>query len=218
MAMVRQHFAGRLAEESGESTDPTTIARPFDPQARGTILGEGGGILVLEAQEVAESRGARPYAVVAGFASSQSVGRDTVGLDLPADGEDLAHAISGALAQAEVNPADIDAIAPFGSSIAVVDRNEEAAIKRVFGAAAGAIPIITTVPNVGNCGAGNGAVGLCVAARCLRDQKLPARLNTTGAEGLDANACEAREAKLNTILVCTSSQGGQNTAVVLRKA
>ncbi|UCD74385.1 MAG: hypothetical protein JSV91_11410 [Phycisphaerales bacterium] len=217
MAFARQIFAQRLAEATGEGVDPTTVARPFDPQARGTVLGEGGGILVLEAQDIAQARGAEPYALVAGFASTQSFCPDTVGLQLPEDGDGLAEAIEGALREADMGIGDIDAIVPFGSSIPNVDQGEAAAVRRVFGDRASSIPLITTVPNVGNCNAGNGAVGLCVAAKCLREQKLPARINTSGANGLDANSCGARDAKLETILVCSSSQGGQNAAVVLKR-
>ena len=217
MAYLRQHFAGRLAKTNGEA-DAATAARPFDPTATGTVLGEGGGILVLEAADSAAQRGAKPYAEVEAFAATQSFCPDTVGLEPPADGESIADAAHLALDQAKLTAADIDAIVPFGSSIPSVDAAEAAAIRSVFGDRASSVPIVTTVPNAGNCAAGNGAVGLCVAARCLREQKLPARLNTTSAEGLDANACPSRGAMLNRILIITTSQGGQNAAVVLRKA
>jgi len=85
----------------------------------------------------------------------------------------------------------------------------------VFGDRAASLPIVTTVPNVGSCAAGNGAIGLSVAARCLREQRLPARLNTTGARGLDADRTPALSAELRHVLVATTSQGGQNAAVVL---
>ncbi|MDY7108696.1 MAG: beta-ketoacyl synthase N-terminal-like domain-containing protein [Planctomycetota bacterium] len=216
MAYLRQHFAGRLAKTNGEAD--ATVARPFDPAATGTVLGEGGGILVLEAAESAEQRGAMPYAEVEAFAATQSHCPDTAGLDLPADGESIADAMRLALDQAKLTAADIDAIVPFGSSIPSVDAAEAAAIRAVFGERASAVPIITTVPNAGNCAAGNGAVGACIAARCLREQKLPARLNTTGADGLEANACPSRETALERILIVTTSQGGQNAAIVLKRA
>jgi 3-oxoacyl-[acyl-carrier-protein] synthase II len=215
MAYLRQHFAGRLAKTNGEAD--ATVARPFDPSATGTVLGEGGGILVLEAGDSAEARGVKPYAEVEAFAATQSFCPDTVGLELPPDGESIADAMQIALDQAKLAPADMDAIVPFGSSIPSVDAAEASAIRAVFGERAASVPIITTVPNIGNCAAGNGAVGVCVAARCLREQKLPARLHTTGAEGLDANACPSRDAALDRILIVTTSQGGQNAAIVLKK-
>ena len=52
---------------------------------------------------------------------------------------------------------------------------------------------------------------------CINKQKLPARLNTTAADGLDANACPSRDAELTSVLVFSTSQGGQNAAVVLKQ-
>jgi 3-oxoacyl-[acyl-carrier-protein] synthase II len=216
MALYRQHAGSRLAQ-TGDADDPATIVRPFDPAASGTILGEGGGVVVLEAMESAQSRGATVYAEVAGFASTQSLCRYS--LDFAFDPEDtgIADAIEGAMHQAGVAPDEIDAIVPLGSSIRNVDDAEAAAITRVFGERAATIPLATTIPNVGNCNAGNGGVGLCLAAKMLVEQTLPARLNTQGAEGVDANACESRPADLQCVLVVSTSQGGQNAAVVLRR-
>lgn len=216
MAFIRQEFAHRLAP-TDDGDDPATVARPFDPTARGTVLGEGGGLLVLEEREIANGRGARPYASVAGFATTQSFCPDTVGLDVPADDESLTDAVRFALDQARLGPGDVDAIVPFGSGIPSADAAERAAIHRVFGERAASIPLVTTIPAVGNCAAGNGAVALCVAARSLRAGKLPARLNTADADGLDANAAPARDADLRTIVVMTPSQGGQNAVVVLTR-
>ncbi len=214
MAYLRQHFAGRLAN-APEADDPTTIARPFDADATGTVLGEGGGLLVVEEAKLAERRGADSYARVTGFATTQSLCPDTVGLRIDPDDDSLPDAIGLALEQAKVDPDAVDAIIPFGSSIPWIDEAEAVAIRRVFGPRAAAIPLVTTVPFAGNCAAGNGAIGLCAAARCLREQVLPARLNTTGAKDLDANAVPTRAARLRHVLVATSSQGGQNAAIVL---
>ena len=214
MSYIRQEFAARLAPADG-SVDPATVARPFDPAATGTVLGEGGGLLVVEAGETAAARGRAPYARVSGFATTQSFCGDTVGLAVAPDDDALSDAMSLALDQAGVAPDDVDAIVPFGSGIPVVDALEAAAIRRVLGDRAASVPIVTTVPNVGSCAAGNGAISLCAAARCLREQMLPARLNTIGAKGLDADRAPARAARLRHVLVTTSSQGGQNAAVVL---
>jgi len=216
LAMMRQHFAGRLATtEEGE--DPTTVVRPFDPAARGSVLGEGGGILVVEALSCAATRGARVYAEVAGFACTQSYCPDTIGLKIEADGQGICDATEIALEQARIGPDEIDAIAPLGSSTPHVDQAEAAAIRQVFGDRSAEIPLITTVPNVGNCCAGNGAIPLAVASMCLKTQTLPARLNTTEAPGLDAGACPSRDAELRYVLVSTTSQGGQNAAVILKR-
>jgi len=195
------------------------VVRPFDPQARGGVLGEGGGILVLEALETAQQRGAQPYAELTGFAATQSFCPDTVGLQIEEDGSSISDAIEAALAAARIQPGDIDAIAPFGSSIPHIDRAEAAAIKRMFGDRAGSIPLITTIPSTGNCCAGASAIPIAVAAMALKTQTLPARLNTKSATGLNANASPSgpTPGTLNHILVISTGMGGQNAALVLKR-
>jgi 3-oxoacyl-[acyl-carrier-protein] synthase II len=216
MAIFRQICAKRLAHPSDED-EARRAVRPFAPDASGTIIGEGGGIIVLEAIETAEMRGAMPLAEVAGFASTQSHCRYSITFDFDPDDPAMSDAMELAMEQAGVKPDQIDAIVPFGSGIANVDQAEAAAIRRVFGERAASIPIITTIPNTGNCNAGNGAVALSVAVRAMKEQKLPARLNTHGAQGLDADACESRDAELNCVLAFSTSQGGQNAAIVLKR-
>ena len=217
MALIRQHFAKRLAPTSDDQ-DPATVVRPFDAAACGTVIGEGGGIVVVEAAEVAAARGQAPYAEILGFAATQSHCPDTVGLDLDGEGREIADAMAEALRQADTDAVDIDAVVPFGSAIPQVDRAEAAAIKRVFGDRAAEVPLITTVPNVGNCNAGAGSISVSVAASALKTQTLPARLNSESVDGLDAAACPSRSTRLERILVSSTSQGGQNVAIVLGRA
>ncbi|MCL4209968.1 MAG: beta-ketoacyl-[acyl-carrier-protein] synthase family protein [Phycisphaeraceae bacterium] len=214
MGVLRQHFARRLAP-TPDGVDPATVVRPFDPAAVGSVLGEGGGILVVEAEDSAAARGARVYARVAGFGSSQSFCPDTVGLAPDPDDTGIDAAIENALRDGGLGPESIDAIVPFGSGIPSVDAAEAAAIRRVFGPRAADIPLVTVVPNVGNCCAGMAAVSMCVAAKCLREQMLPARLSATVTPGLNAAAAPARPALLRHVLVMVTSMGGQNAAVVM---
>jgi len=216
LTFLRQVFAGRLAEASN-GVDPATVLRPFDAGSTGTVLGEGGRLVVVESSEVAARRGAAVYCEVASFASSQARCNEATGLTI-SDGDDsLSLAMTRAIERAGLTADDIDAIVPFGSGIANSDKAEAEAIKGVFGSRAAAIPLVLTVPFAGNCAAGNGAVALSVGAMCLKQQKLPARLNSGAAQGLDAGPCEAREAQLDNIMVSTTSQGGQNVVIILRK-
>ncbi len=215
MSMLRQTYAGRLAPTADR--DPVTVVRPFDPDAQGTVIGEGGGIIVVEAAEVAKKRGAEVYAEITGMASTQSFCPDTVGLEPDPEGAEIADAMELAMKQADTGPDDIDAIVPLGSSIPAVDRAEMAAIRRVFGSRSAQVPLITTIPNTGNCNAGAGVIAVAVAANAIRTQTLPARLNTGDVEGLDAAACPSRSAALGRVLVWQTSQGGQNVALVLQK-
>jgi 3-oxoacyl-[acyl-carrier-protein] synthase II len=216
MSMLRQTFAGRVAP-TGDDQDPATVVRPFDPAATGTALGEGGGLVVVESIESARRRGREAYAEITGFASTQSFCPDTVGIALDPSGTGIADAMSLAMEHAGITAADVDAITPLGSSIPAVDAAEAAAMRAVLGDRVSRVPLITTIPNVGNCNAGAGAIGVAVAAQAINTQTLPARLNTAAAEGLDADACPSRPADLENVLVSQTSQGGQSVALVLKR-
>jgi 3-oxoacyl-[acyl-carrier-protein] synthase II len=216
MGVLRQTFAKRLVPTGG-SDAPSSLVRPFAPDAAGTILGEGGGIAVLEAEESVASRGAKPIAEVLGACASQSFCADTVGAQLDS-GAEIADAIRAALEHARVTPSEIDAIVPFGSGIPSADAAEVAAITDVFGDRARSMPIVQVIPYVGNCGAGTGALAFIVAAQVLRTGTLPARINTAGCAALDANAAPSRAANVRRVLVVNSGLGGQNAAIVLGKA
>ena len=137
------------------------------------------------------------------------------------DPEDVSviKAITAALESADCEPDEVDAILPLGSGIPRMDEVDARAITAVFGDRAGRIPLITLIPYVGLCGAGLGAIAVSVAAKCLREQKLPARIGVDqpGAHGLDSGPTDARDAELGKILVFTTSLGGQNVAMLLER-
>ncbi len=214
MGFLRQQFAGRLAPDvEGEPFEARV--KPFDADASGTVLGEGGGILVVEALETARARGGRAIAELMGFGASQGFCPDTVGVELDAEESGISDAMEGALDEAEVRPDEIDAIVPLGSGIPAVDRAECRAIQRVFGDRSREIPILTIVPNVGECGAGAGALQLIAAAQAIATQMLPTRMNTTNSPGLTASKAPASRTRLRRVLVSTCGMGGQNVAMIL---
>jgi len=216
MGMLRQTFAGRVAP-APPGVDPASVVKPFAPDANGSAIGEGGGIVVLEDEATAIARGAPRLARFVGFGASQCFPHDPFAADLSGCGDDIAEAIRVALADAAITPADIDAIVPSGTGIPGVDAGEAAAIREVFRARAAEIPLVQVTPFVGLCGAGSGALSVAVATRCLLEQKLPARINTLGCTDLDANVAPARSATLHRILVLSTSLGGQVAAAVLER-
>ena len=217
MAYLRQELAGRLAPCTVEE-DATKKVKPFDPSSPGALVGEGGGILVLEAEETARARGARMHAVLAGTGASQSWCEDTVGLVPDATGESLADAILAALRDAGIAASDIDAIIPYGCGVPALDALEAKALGRVFGESLGSKPIVTLAPSIGATVAGFGTIAVSVAVKCLSEQRLPARLNSASTGALCAAAAPSEARALRNILVCTPSLGGQNSAVVLSQA
>jgi 3-oxoacyl-(acyl-carrier-protein) synthase len=216
MGLLRQTFAQRLARVD-VGGDGAAAVRPFDPSAAGTVLGEGGGLLVVEDAESAKSRGATAWAELRGFAATQCHCEDTVGVDLAHAGDDIAAAVEGALQQAGVRADQVDAVVPMGSGIASVDAAEAHAIRQVFGDRAASLPLVTVAPQVGIVGAGTSALAACVAARCLREQRLPARLSTKGSAklGVDADARGSIAATLRNVVVTTTGLGGQSAAMLL---
>ncbi len=225
MGLLRLQQAGRIAPVCGvrpdEDSEQNPVA-PYDPEAPGQLLGEGGGILILERESAARARGARALAELAGFGAAHSPG----GLDLldpeggaPAINDGLVDAIERALDDAGVGASEVDAIVPHGAGVRRLDVGEAGALRRVFGERLSAIPLVTWVPNLGECMAGNGGLQAALATMCLVSQRLPARLHARceGRVGdMLAGRCAARDAGLRHVLVCSSSLGGSNAALVLR--
>ncbi len=221
MGMLRAAFAGRLAE-TGDATDPAPFVRPFDPHATGSLIGEAGGIAILEESASASARGASAYAEIVGFGAAHSPAPPYTPAGErsgPGPGADRGRelAIRRALADADIGPEAIDAIVPAAHGSAWEDQAEAGSLRAVFGPRLAQIPLVTLTPFIGNTFAGSGGVAVAVAAMALRRQQLPARLHGgTPAAGLLVGPASARHAALRHILVCSSSLGGQNAAAVLR--
>ncbi len=216
MAYLRQELANRLAHCPVDA-DATTALRPFDPNAAGSLVGEGGGILVLEALDSALGRGARVLAMLSGTGASQSFCEDTVGLVPGANGESLADAIEAALRDAQLSANDIDAAIPYGCGVSAIDAIEADALSRVFGTRATTLPLVTLAPNIGATVAGFGAIAVAVAAKCVIEQRLPARLNSQCTPGVCAIAAASQSVALRHVLVFSPSLGGQNSAAIISR-
>jgi 3-oxoacyl-[acyl-carrier-protein] synthase II len=221
MGLLRYELAGRLADTAGLS-DPSAVLRPYDPASTGTLVGEGGAILVLEEQGAAAKRGAKVYAEIVGFGAAHSSPPcipplPPAGPGACNDGVELA--IRAALRDAKIGPEAIDALVPQACGVAAIDAGELGALRRVFGERLSRLPMVTTTPCVGDLAAGNAAVQAAVAANCLRAQQLPARLHAgTPVPGALAGAARATDASLTHVLVVTGSLTGQNAAMVLKRA
>lgn len=221
MRLLRMELARRVAD-TGDETDGSRVMRPYDLDSSGGVLGDGGGILILEEQSAAAARGARAYAEIVGYGAAHSSPR-AMHLEHLAEGghaevdDGLQYAIDNALEDAGLTAADIDAIVPHASGIAEMDASEAGAFRAVFGDRLPGIPLVTLTPSIGDTMASGGGVAVAVAARCLREQMLPARLNAGNpAPGLDAGPAPARTALLRHILVASGSLGGQCAAVILK--
>jgi 3-oxoacyl-[acyl-carrier-protein] synthase II len=219
MGLLRMHFAGRLAP-SGDATDGSTLVKPFDATSKGSIVGEGGGILLLEDYEKAKARGAKMHAEVVGFgaAHSQPIEWAANAPSSPvAVDEGLQYAIENALDDAGLTPGDIDAIVPHGAGVPWMDTAEQGALQEVFGDKLKDIPVVAVTPATGSCNAGMGGILAVVAAMCIRRQEVPAQINAGKPAGIRAGARPSEKKPLKHVLACTGSLGGQNAAVILRR-
>ncbi len=213
MGLMRQILLHRVTDQHNAS--PATAVRPFDETATGTVIGEGGGLFILEEYEHAKARGAKMYAEVAGFGASQ----DTYSITEPEpSGHSYGKAIGNALADANLPPTAVDLLVPCGLGIVKHDRAELNGLTTVFGGGLSRVPIATLKPRTGNLAAGSG-VDAAAAVLSLHHQKIPAALNTTSVQGgrqLNVSN-EARDASVNVAISSVYSLGGQNAALVFRK-
>jgi 3-oxoacyl-[acyl-carrier-protein] synthase II len=210
MGLVRQCLLKRVTEMGDDS--PERAVRPFDAEATGTAIGEGGGLFILEEFEHAKSRGAKMYAELIGFGASQDTYRVT---DPDPSGSSYAKAIGKALADANVSPAGVDLLVPNGLGIPRHDRAEISGLLQVFGNDLERVPLAPIKAQIGNLAAGSG-VDAAAAVLGLYYRQIPAAINTKiPAENVKLNvAATVREQPLKTSLSSVYSLGGQNAALV----
>jgi len=115
---------------SSRNDDPLHASRPFDKGRDGFVIGEGAGLVMLEAEEIARARGANILAEVTGFGITADAHHMTAPRE---DGEGAIRAMRNALEMAQLNPEDVDYINAHGTSTPLNDRGEVAAVKQVFG-------------------------------------------------------------------------------------
>jgi 3-oxoacyl-[acyl-carrier-protein] synthase II len=198
--------------------DPTRASRPFDKDRRGFVMGEGAGVLVLEAEEHALARGATVLARLAGFGMTT----DAQYLTRPHDeGLGVRLAAERALQRAGITPAQIDYINPHATSTPQGDAAEVMALRQVFGDALAKVPMSATKSMVGHTLGGVGAIESIAVVCSLRDQKLHPSLNIDSLDeafDIDVVVGEAREAVLRYALKVSAGFGGHNCALVFESA
>jgi 3-oxoacyl-[acyl-carrier-protein] synthase II len=166
-----------------EATSPTGISRPFDARRDGFVTGEGAGILVIEEEEAARSRGARILARVLGYGATS----DAHHLTAPQpDGRGAARAVELALADAGVAAEELVYVNAHGTSTPLNDRSETVALKAALGPTAHQLPVSSLKSAIGHLLGAAGAVEAIATVLALRDRVAPPTLNyEQPEEGLD---------------------------------
>ncbi|WOX15236.1 ketosynthase chain-length factor [Streptomyces sp. N50] len=206
---VAQLTSGRLST----SEDPDRAYLPFDERAAGHVSGEGGALLVLEAEEHAVERDApRVYGEIAGHASTVD----------PRPGSDraptLQHAIELALADAGTDPGDIDVVFADAAAVPDLDRAEAEAITKVFGVHG--VPVTAPKTTTGRLYSGAAPLDLAAALLSLRDGVIPPTTGSTPSPRYDIDLVTGapRPAPVRAALVLARGHGGFNSALVVRTA
>ena len=202
---------------SQRNDDPTGASRPWDKDRDGFVMGDGAGAVVLEEYERARARGATIYAEVIGFGMSGDAYHVTAP---PEDGEGARKAMSKALADARLDPGEIQYVNAHATSTELGDRVETVAIRRAFGAAADRLAVSSTKSMTGHLLGAAGAVEAIFTILALRDQVAPPTINLhEPGEGCDLDYVPnvARRMPLRCALSNSFGFGGTNGSLIFRR-
>jgi 3-oxoacyl-[acyl-carrier-protein] synthase II len=202
-----------LSTKRGDA--PQTASRPYDADRDGFVMGEGGGVVVLEEYEHAVARGAKIYAEVLGYGLSG----DAYHITAPAeDGEGGFRAMQAALKRAELGADKVDYINAHGTST-MADTIELGAVERMLGAHASQVTMSSTKSSIGHLLGAAGAVEAIFCALAIRDQVAPTiNLDTPAVETkLDLAPNRAVKRRIDVALSNSFGFGGTNASLVLGK-
>jgi 3-oxoacyl-[acyl-carrier-protein] synthase II len=196
---------------------PEKASRPWDSARDGFVIGEGAGVLILEALEFAGRRGARILAEVVGYGMSG----DAYHITQPADNGDGAYRVMlNTLNDAKVQPDQVGYINAHGTSTDIGDRLETIAIKRAFGDHAYKLAVSSTKSMTGHLLGGAGGLEAGVAVLSLRDQELPPTINLENPDtdcDLDYVPNQSRKGEIEYAMSNSFGFGGTNGALLFRR-
>ena len=212
--MVRSWESVRvLATGNG---NPGTACRPFSADREGMVLGEGGGVLLLEEWEHARKRGAKIYAEIAGYGMSSDASHIT-----QPSVAGPARAIRMALDEAETKPEEVGYINAHGTGTRLNDATETQVIKEVFKEHARQLAISSTKSMHGHVMGATGAVELAATVMALEHGVIPPTANYTRPDpecDLDYVPNQAREARVKVAISNSFAFGGLNAVLLVRRA
>jgi 3-oxoacyl-[acyl-carrier-protein] synthase II len=198
------------------ASNPSASCRPFSKDRTGLVLGEGAAVIVLEEREAARARGARIYAEIIGYGSSN----DYLHITKPSvDGQALAMTL--ALEDAGISSDHVDYVNAHGTATALNDVTETRAIKSVLGARAYHVPVSSTKSMHGHLLGGAGALEFAISLLAMQHQAVPptAHLDVPDPEcDLDYVPRVGRPQKVQCVMSNSFAFGGTNAVLVARTA
>jgi len=202
---------------SRRNDEPQKASRPFDKERDGFVMGEGGGIVVLETLEHALNRGAKIYAEFAGYGASD----DAYHITAPEPGgRGAILAMEKAISDAGISKDEIDYINAHGTSTALNDKTETLAIKKVFGKRSYKIPVSSTKSMIGHLLGGASIVEFAATILTMQEGFIHPTINyeTPDPEcDLDYVPNTARIQHINCALSNSLGFGGHNASVVIKR-
>ena len=203
---------------STRNDDPAAASRPFDTGRDGFVIGEGAGVVILEALEHAEARGATILAELVGYGATA----DASHITLPAPGGiGAVRAARRALEKAGLSPADIDHVNAHATSTSEGDKAELQAIRTIFGDDVGRVAIAANKSMLGHTLGAAGAIEAIATIMAIREGCVPPTINLDSpdpeAEGLDLTPNVAASREIRAALSNSFGFGGQNTALIFAR-
>jgi len=210
-------FSALRALSTGFNDDPTRASRPYDKDRDGFVMGEGSGVVVLEALDHAKARGAKIYAELIGYGLSG----DAHHITAPApDGDGALRCMSAAIKRAGISPDDIDYINAHGTSTPLGDEIELGAVQKLVGNAAGKISMSSTKSCIGHLLGAAGAVEAIFSILSIRDGIAPPTINLDNPSvdtPVDLVPHQARKRDVDTALSNSFGFGGTNASLIFRR-
>jgi 3-oxoacyl-[acyl-carrier-protein] synthase II len=197
---------------------PTAASRPFDRARDGFVMGEGGSVFVLESDASARRRNAHRHAEFAGFGASSDASHMVIPSSEPGP---ASRAVRAALADAGVNPEELDYVNAHAAGTPVGDRAESRVLQLALGTAVTRVPVSSTKSMTGHLLSGAAAVEALACLVAIRDQALPPTINLDDPDpecDLLHVPHHARPAPVRVAASNSLGFGGSNTCLVLRKA
>jgi 3-oxoacyl-[acyl-carrier-protein] synthase II len=201
---------------SFRNDDPAAASRPFDRDRDGFVLGDGGGVVVLESLEHAQARGATILGEVAGYGASGDAFHIT---SPPESGEGAQLALRYCLEDGDINPADVGYINAHGTSTPVGDMAETCAVKAVFGEHARKLVFGSTKSMTGHLLGGAGALEFCVSLLTVINGTVPPTINQVTPDpecDLDSAPNVMRKQEVRVALSNSFGFGGHNATLAVR--
>lgn len=202
---------------STRNDDPQKASRPFDRDRDGFVVGEGAGIMILEALDSALERGAHIYAEMAGYGMSGDGFHMTAP---PPDGDGAVRCMKAAIDDAGISHDKIDYINAHGTSTPINDPIETRAIKTVFKESAYSLAVSSTKSMTGHLLGGAGGVETVITALAIQDGILPPTINYENPDeecDLDYVPNEARKKDIKYAMTNSFGFGGTNATLILKK-